>query len=322
MHRSLFVILFVGISIVAVSGQDNTAGAEIDEVDRVGETERVDETQTTGGVDAIDDLDSPDEGDALNSILSALPENGQGRYDALQEAAVEAQENGEVDTALRLYELLQELAPDSGEIMYNRGTLYLSRGEYDRAITLFSRAVDSGFEDHRVLYNRGNGFFAVGEYEGALRDYEAAAKLAPGDAENLNNLGLTEVQLEMYGLAESHFLQAAEIDETYADPLFHLSGVYERQGDIDSAIDALSAAIERNDLFVAAYYNRGALYYQVEEYRTAVDDYLSALRLHPNDPDILYNLGVSALAAATGERPAIQTARRDADRGNGGEVSR
>lgn len=279
MHRSLFVILFVLLPIVGIHSQEN--------------------------------VPTDEKGDSIDGIIADLPEEGQGRYDALQEAAVAAQGNGDLDIALELYEMLQELAPDSGEIMYNRGTLYLARGEYDRAITLFTRGEDSGFEDYRVFYNRGNGFFAVGEYEGALRDYERAAELAPEDPEILNNLGLTEIQLEMFELAETHLLEAAGIDESYADPLFHLSGLYEGQGNIESAIEALSSAIARNDLFVAAYYNRGALYYQQEAFRDAVNDYLAALRLEPNDPDILYNLGVSALAAATGRRPAIQTESRD-----------
>ena len=64
--------------------------------------------------------------------------------------------------AARLYEAMQELAPRSGEIFYNRGTIALEMNAFDRAVALFSRAEDNGFAEARLYYNRGNAYFHGG----------------------------------------------------------------------------------------------------------------------------------------------------------------
>lgn len=252
-----------------------------------------------------DSVNAPQEEVERVDLLAGVPESGQERYDALQERAVAAQESGDVSSALLFFEEMQKIAPDSGEIMYNRGTLYLAQGMVDRAVSLFSRAEDLGYGEAQLFYNRGNALFTAGDYQRAREDYQTALEIAPDDPEILNNLGVTESRLKMYDPAEEHLNRAAEIDPGYADPLFHLSIVYEATNDVEQAILAVSEALDRNDLFLEAYFRRGILHYRGGEYQKAVEDFLSARELQPEDTDILYNLGVSAIAAATGEEPVL-----------------
>ncbi|MFP4151234.1 MAG: tetratricopeptide repeat protein [Alkalispirochaeta sp.] len=237
--------------------------------------------------------------------FEGLPEEGQARFDALQERAVAARDAGDTETALVMYEEMQRLAPDSGEILYNRGTLHLEREEYDRAITLLSRAEEAGYQEAAVFYNRGNALFYRGQIEDAREEYRRARELSPEDPEILNNLGLAELRLEALDNAEERFLEAAERDESYPDPLFHLAEVYESQGLPDEAETALTEAIARSETFTEAFYNRGTLRYRRDDYAAAFDDFLEAHRLAPDDRDILYNLGVAAIATATERAPRI-----------------
>ncbi len=239
-------------------------------------------------------------------LLQGIPEEGQPRYDALQQRAVTAQQESRFVDALFLYEQLQELAEESGEIRYNRGTLYLELEEYERAIALFAQAAEFGFDESALYYNRGNAHFYRREYETAAEEYRKAHDRAPGDADVLNNLGLAELRSGNLEAAEESFLRAGATDDSFPEPFFHLALVYEKMG--ESSIDreenllmaeeALTEAIRRDDTFVEAYYNRAVLLYTRKEFRAALDDFLKAHQLNPADRDILHNLGLSALAVA------------------------
>jgi tetratricopeptide (TPR) repeat protein len=233
------------------------------------------------------------------TLLEGIPEEGQQRYDALQERAVGAQEESRYEDALFFYEHLQEMAPESGEIRYNRGTLHLEGGDFDRAILLFAEAEELGFNESVLYYNRGNAHFHQDEYGRAAEEYRKGLDRDPEDPDILNNLGLAELQLGNLEAAEEYLLRAGAADESFPEPFFHLASVYEMMDeDLLMAEDALTEALRRDETFVEGYYNRGVLRYTREEFRPAFEDFLTAHELAPDDLDILHNLGLSALAVA------------------------
>ncbi|MFA7567702.1 MAG: tetratricopeptide repeat protein [Alkalispirochaeta sp.] len=246
--------------------------------------------------------------DQSTSTGVTIPTEGQERFDELQERAVDAQERGEYRDALFYYEQLQEMAPDSGEIAYNRGTLQLAMARYDQALVLFARAEELGFHESRLYYNRGNAYFHRGDLAPAGEEYRMALDIDPDDPASLNNLGIVEFRLGNYEAADEYLQRAGEADRKYGEPFLHLAAMYETMGEegfientedaLDLAEDALGEAIARDPAFVEAWYNRGFLRYGRGKYRAAFSDFLEAHRLQPADPDILHNLGLSALAAA------------------------
>ena len=104
------------------------------------------------------------------SLVGVAPlfSQDQDQYNQLQERAVAARDAGNLRDALGLYEEMQTLDPENGEVAYNRGVLHFDLGEYDQAVMLFTRAVDLGLDDATVYYNLGNARFEGGDLEGAL----------------------------------------------------------------------------------------------------------------------------------------------------------
>jgi len=287
LRKSSLFLLFVSVAIL-IPAQTESARTELTQTEPV---------QTDpSGTDTSRTAPDPFEG---------IPADGQARFDALQDRAVAARDAGDTRTALAAYEEMQRLAPDSGELLYNRGTLHLEREEYDRSVTLLSRAIETGYAEAEVFYNRGNALFHRGRLEDARNDYHRAREMTPEDPEILNNLGLTELRLGAYEDAEAHLAEAADRDQAYPDPLIHLADLYETRGLFADAEAALDEAIRRSGTLTTAFSNRGALRYRQGNYAGAFDDFLTAHQLAPEDRDVLYNLGVTAIAAATDTAPRI-----------------
>jgi len=68
------------------------------------------------------------------------------------------------------------------------GVAYERKGELDLAQREYERALRKDGKSHRARVNLGNVFLAKKEYGKARKEYLAALKLRPGDAEAANNL--------------------------------------------------------------------------------------------------------------------------------------
>lgn len=58
---------------------------------------------------------------------------------------------------------------------------------------------------------------------------------------------------------------------------------YSRNGVYDQAIENYSRAIELDEQFADAYFNRGVSYYELGQYQEAIDDLTQAIDLNPAD---------------------------------------
>lgn len=245
------------------------------------------------------DADASAEASASEGLpAEGLPAEGQERFDALQERARAAREEGRTREALQLYGLMQEMAPEDADIAYNRASLHLDLREYERAVILFQRAGEMGLDTAEFHYNRGNALYGAGRIEPALGAYEAALEREPEDADTLNNLGLASLAMDDVEAAREYLERAAAADTQWAVPFFHLGNLHLDQDEPEAAASAFTEALNRNTAFDQAQYNRGIAYYRSGAFRDAFDDFLAVRELRPEDPDVLYNLGASAVAAA------------------------
>lgn len=80
----------------------------------------------------------------------------------------------------------------------------------------------------------------------------------------------------------------ARSPESYLDE----GNVYFNVGQFRLAVDRYTKALELNPSMASAYYNRANAYARMGEYDAALADYNRALELSPNDPDVLNNRGM------------------------------
>ncbi|MEW5978190.1 MAG: tetratricopeptide repeat protein [Acidobacteriota bacterium] len=84
---------------------------------------------------------------------------------------------------------------ESVEELFRQGNELYSSGKYEEAIKRYTRITDAGFENEWVHYNLGNAYFKSDQIGLAVLQYEKALKLAPYQAEIVDNLELARARI-------------------------------------------------------------------------------------------------------------------------------
>jgi len=71
---------------------------------------------------------------------------------------------------------------------FETGNKYYEQGDYQSAITMYQKIEDSGQESAALYYNMGNAYFKNGDLGNAILYYHRAKRINPSDADILNNL--------------------------------------------------------------------------------------------------------------------------------------
>ena len=143
--------------------------------------------------------------------------------------------------------------PNKSNIFKARGDLYRKIGEYRKAINDYTKYINLNIEtNHYVLNLRGRCFTKLNRFHEAINDHKTVILNNPKYPPSYNYLG-----------------QA-----------YHLSG------EIDSAIEIFSNAIQLANEHYIYFINRGLAYKDKKHYALALNDFNSATELCPNDPSI------------------------------------
>lgn len=85
--------------------------------------------------------------------------------------------------------------------------------------------------------------------------------------------------------------------QTPADELFSEANTLYQNAEFEQAIDKYEKIIDNKIISAELYYNLGGSYYKLGNIGKSILNYERALRLNPNDEDILFNLNVAKLSA-------------------------
>jgi tetratricopeptide (TPR) repeat protein len=91
--------------------------------------------------------------------------------------------------SLSIYANENKLAFDNANANY-------AKKDYDKAILLYENILKDNLESAALYYNLGNAYYQKNEFAKAILNYERAKKIAPTDADILNNLKLANQKIE------------------------------------------------------------------------------------------------------------------------------
>ncbi|MBI4375605.1 MAG: VWA domain-containing protein [Elusimicrobia bacterium] len=128
---------------------------------------------------------------------------------------------------------------------------------------------------------RGNKLYDRERYEEALREYDKAAKAAPGDARPVFNAGDALYRLEDLERAEAAFKAIAQ------------------------------SGTQPKDLRADAYYNLGNVMYQRGELPKAIESFRKSLSLRPGDPEAAHNLALALRRLKNPQQPKHGPGRQE-----------
>lgn len=94
---------------------------------------------------------------------------------------VESEIRGDFDSAIREYQKVVELRPNSAEAYNNLGVAEKRKGELDKAADAFNKSLERKPDYDAALSNRGWIFAEQNQWVAARRDFEQALKINPGD---------------------------------------------------------------------------------------------------------------------------------------------
>ena len=123
---------------------------------------------------------------ALVIPLRALGQSGEANT-AFQHA-LELQEAGRLDDAIRAYTEAIQLGSNDLAAYNNRGAAYGALKQYERAIPDFDRAIQLNPRYAEAYCNRGAAFGSLKHYEQAIKDLDKAIQLDSSYARAYNNL--------------------------------------------------------------------------------------------------------------------------------------
>jgi tetratricopeptide (TPR) repeat protein len=192
----------------------------------------------------------------------------------------------------------------------------------------------------------GDEFSSWGDLSGACRHYRSGLKLAPGDANLLNSLGVCLAELGRVREAVYSFSEATVYSPDDFMAYYNLGGVFMETGDIEKALEALTNAfrLRPNDLRVAIrlaetlletgsaaetvrillpftrdnvktlpgvfFRILGKAYWSRDAWHEAKDAWHEALIRNPADPESLALLAMGYLEKAGDEKTAARLCRQ------------
>lgn len=143
-------------------------------------------------------------------------------------------ERGQVDNAIREFEVALTLDPNYAEAHNNLGVAYYKKGWMDQAIEKFQIAIrlDSKYAD--AYNNLGYVYNAKGWFDKAIEQYEMSLKLQSDSAETRNNLGVAYKNKGWIDRAIGEYETALRIQPN-PGILYNLANVYDMKGLHDKA---------------------------------------------------------------------------------------
>jgi hypothetical protein len=132
------------------------------------------------------------------------------------------------------------------------------------------------------LYNKSEKEREKGNKSIAISDLEECVRTAPDffqAHEQLGKLYMAEGRLDE---AEREFLEAKRLNESSADPLIQLSGLYVDRNQPELAVRAGEEAVKKDSRSAAAFFNLGLAFYKLSRLDNAEDVLKKALALAPS----------------------------------------
>ena len=172
-------------------------------------------------------------------VVTKSPQKAVGYYNL----GVIYQDKGDLDDAVREYQLALEQDPAYVLAHINLGIIYHSKGLIDRAIREFSIAIELDPDLSQAYYNLGRVFQYQGRNDSAIEQYQLAIKFKPDYPEAHNNLGAIYKSKGFAEDAVRHFQASIRIRPESANTHNNLGSTYMMMGLLDKAIEHFRIAI-------------------------------------------------------------------------------
>jgi tetratricopeptide (TPR) repeat protein len=146
------------------------------------------------------------------------------------EAGKKAEQRGEMEVAVRLYEAALHEAPDFYPALNNLGIRHLQKGEVKAAETEFRRVIELKQNEAQAYFNLGNVLYMTQRNKEAKQTLEAGLRLSPSSAMGHYLNGSVLARLGDFKAAEEQLKTAGELDPKMPQVPITLATLYLQTG--------------------------------------------------------------------------------------------
>ena len=199
------------------------------------------------------------------------------------EAAVEAEEAGDTERAIRLYEETSRIEPTHPLPLIRLGFLLCDEGKWEQAIRVGLQITKRWPKTHEGHFVIARSYGNLGRWTMAERHYRKLVTLKK-IPETLVFLGHALINLKRNDEAQEYFREALNLDPDDDEVHLNLGYIYKEKGEIALAEKHLKRTIELDPKYALAYAQLGELLARQKDRREEAVDFLrSAVKYNPND---------------------------------------
>ncbi|MGA8432034.1 MAG: tetratricopeptide repeat protein [Candidatus Sulfotelmatobacter sp.] len=229
--------------------------------------------------------------------------------DQLLNSAIDAQQRGDYQTAIREYRKLLELRPNMVEAKVNLGAALVHVGDFDSAIAMYRSALPSIPQKSAVLLNLALAYYKKGDFPHANEEFETLHSAEPNDVRVAILLGDTDVRL---GKAESAIAALEPLEKENVDNLdfqYAYGSALIKAGKRRDGV-ARMEKVAKSGHSADAYLIAGSTLLDLNEFQAARRDLEAALAIDPKLPRLYSLTGMAR--DKTGDIKAGEVAFREA----------
>jgi tetratricopeptide (TPR) repeat protein len=148
----------------------------------------------------------------------------------------------------------------------------------------------------KLLYEEGEAAYAAGNYQSAVENFSKAVGLKPNWAEAHYALALSLIEMENLKAAIEELKQVVKLKPSYQLTVmsnYNLGNAYFDLGEFKEAIEAYKHAIELNPELSRPHNNLGLAYAASDQLAEAIPEFERAVKLKADYAEARFNLGVA-----------------------------
>ena len=196
------------------------------------------------------------------------------------------------DKAVDYYLRASALKPDSADIDFSLGRIYMKKELYDKAEIHFVNAVKKD-PDNPVMRLTMAVFYEAGKkWDKAVEQYIALAELDRDSVNPLLKIGEIHSRNGKYEEAETVFLKALEKDPDNFSVIAALAGIYEKQRQWEKLRDVLLKIHVVQDDYPEVEMYLGLAYLNLGDKKNAEEYFSRAVGINPENAPVYYSLAL------------------------------
>ncbi|MGC4039278.1 MAG: tetratricopeptide repeat protein [Flavobacterium sp.] len=160
--------------------------------------------------------------------------------------------------------------------LYDQAYNFYTNGKKEEAIKKFDEMIQIVPDSADLYFNRGKFKRELEQHEAAILDYKKAVQLDKNSEESWTAMGISYALLNQNDNAIKSYLQAIKADPSYATPYYNLAQVYYVEKQLDKAIEYLEMATQKNSGNAKIYLSLGSIYAETGNKEKACSNFKKA----------------------------------------------